>query len=388
MMDATAMKPRIAWGRPYWAISPLWDLFFILTPVLYLLAGTWLQRQGLLAAGSLAALVLLLSTEVLLGNTSHIGLTLLLLSANRALRSAPPEGWRRLLGASLAIAALCTALYLGLQQRSARLALGVATLLVILLSVHHNLAQCRGFFAIYERKLQRHADQRADGRARGLLQAFLLLTMAQVWLAYFFTRQSIGTVLFRVPERALAAAALVTLAVGALLLLRVLRREVVSAPEVLYLLRLLCYPVAVFYLSDIAFAGLGAAHGLEYFAITARLTRERQRDEEGGRWRRRLLSRAPGLGLAMALFLVPGSLAVLAQPRYRLDRLLATAPGWHPDLGALLLPLLCMWFGLSLVHFYLDSRIFRFRHPAVRQAVLPYLEAAGPGDAASRRASR
>jgi hypothetical protein len=76
----------------------------------------------------------------------------------------------------------------------------------------------------------------------------------------------------------------------------------------------------------------------------------------------------------MGLFLIPAALGVLLSPRFSLRALAVAFGRVSPAPDILIAPALCLWLGLTLSHFYLDRVLFRFRFPAVRDAVLPYLD--------------
>jgi hypothetical protein len=346
---------RVQWGRSQWAVSPAADLLFTLTPLLFFLLSLLAFPKG---PGPLPLACLTLVSEVFFGNTTHICLTFLLLLGNRAFRAAQPDGVAPDLRVAGALSLWCVALYFGAMVVTAKLALLLVIALLVPASVHHNLAQCRGFFAIYAHKLRQASLQAPPAQDRLLLSVFIWFTVPALTVTLFFTPSSVFARYYVLSpgQRDLLAAPLFALCL--LMFLRLLSRPQVSGPQLLYLFRLSFWPVAIVYQPFFLLLGLGAAHGLEYIALSSRLTG--------------LLP--PRRYAALLLFLLPGVFMVLAQPRYGTDRVFERLWGGHPAWGWFVLPLTCVWMATQVAHFYLDGRLFRLRFPAVRAAVLPPLD--------------
>lgn len=381
-MGVSASPAAWRYTRPFWVISPAVDLLFLLVPLTYVALGVTFTLPALLTYGLLPIAALNVFTEIIFGGTSHIGVTFLLLK-NRALRQALPGGLLRVLGPALLLCAAGPVAMVLLAHHLQAQALPIAIAFVGFFAVHHNLAQCRGFFVIYEGRLVRDGAPAGDPDTRRLVELYLVLTLGSVWLSWFCTPGGIAAPWLMVETWAIGGPALALFGLGVAIMVHLLRRPVRSVPQLLYMVRLLLYPVALVVSPFILFAGLSAAHGVEYFALSATLLRRRAGE---GRPGRRPVVQVVLLILAACL---PGLVFVLSQPRFRVQALADlvgySALGAPVVLERIFLPLTGLWVGFSLAHYYLDRHLFRFRYPALRAAVLPYLDAGGTDD--SRRVS-
>jgi hypothetical protein len=243
------------------------------------------------------------------------------------------------------------------------------TAFVLVFGFHHNLMQCRGFWALYDMRLRRTVDVDAS-KPRRLFEILCAYVAILAWITFVFAEGRVGASTFTLPRWFMVASGLGALGLGGALAVQLFGQRFVSGPQLLYLVRMCVYGAALMEGPSLVFVGLAAAHGIEYIAIVTRVTRRRQSDEIGT-WAKLIRNRLVFAG-AVLLFLLPGAAAELWRHANRYTPLGADLSSLASS-STIVVAFWCLWCSLSLSHYYLDGRMFRFRLPRLRDALLPYL---------------
>ncbi|NPC85367.1 hypothetical protein HPC49_45135 [Pyxidicoccus fallax] len=312
------------------------------------------------------------TAQNLLGNATHVVLTFLLFAVHRDVLTAAPGQPRQVLAGALAMLAVGTGLFFTFYLERTAHTFGVAVLFNIF-GLHHTLSQHRGLWSLHGLRAGKAGLPGASARERRLQQAYVPLMLSLLLARIFFVPESAapdapafldvgqGRVL---PHGALAVLLAVWLGYFVALFRSVLRAGTASGPKVLYLVALATATGLVLVAPTWGYIMLPAMHGLEYYALTARMLEPREGDT-------RRLSR-PLIGALMVASMLPlfalgvvHGLLTHEAVRGALGSNLGTTQA-HPVLRALT----SLGFAVVLAHYFADALIYRFRIPSIRAVML------------------
>ncbi|XXX72491.1 hypothetical protein WMF30_33070 [Sorangium sp. So ce134] len=351
----TALPDNTTAGRG-WIHGAALDLGILVGPWL-LVGALWAARGG---GGASAALWW---SQFVLGNTTHVILTFVLLAARSDVLRATPRQARLVVAGSLLTFGLSWALFRGVKAAVpdwSDFALAVAAIF----GTHHRLSQAKGIWSLYNLRGAQLSRPPPSARERRLQQHWVSIGLLLVMVAWLFVPSGPGrsfpllqaipgepALLPRAAAYALAAA---WLAFVAALLVELARSRPRSGPKALHVAT---HGAAVTLAIVAPLWGSivwGAIHGLEYTFLCARMMRPREGDAAKGPsagwvWPLMLLAMAPlfVVGLALSPF---AALAVLP-------------PRWTDEA-------LILVNALVMAHYFADAFIYRFRIPEVRRVAL------------------
>ncbi|WP_434041117.1 MULTISPECIES: hypothetical protein [Sorangium] len=327
--------------------------------------GPWIVVAALWAArGGDGASTALWWSQFVLGNTTHVVLTFVLLAARADVLRATPSQARIVVAGSLLTFALSWSLFRGVKAAIpdwTDFALAVAAIF----GTHHRLSQAKGIWSLYNLRGAQLSRPAPSGRERALQQHWVSVGLVVVMVAWLFVPSGPGRMFpllqaiprepAMLPHAAAYLLAAAWLAFVAALLVELGRASPRSAPKMLHVgthgAAVTLAVVAPLWGSIV----WGAIHGLEYYFLCARMMRPREGDAAPGPparwvWPLMLLSMAP-------LFLVGLAIAPFAAVRPALPS------GWAEEA-------LIVVNALVMAHYFADAFIYRFRIPGVRQVAL------------------
>ncbi|WP_437661769.1 hypothetical protein [Sorangium sp. So ce1182] len=331
---------------------------------LTILVGPWLLVGALWAArgGGDASAALWLS-QFVLGNTTHVVLTFVLLAARGDVLRATPSQARVVVVGSLLTFALSWALFRGVKAAIpdwTDFALAVAAVF----GTHHRLSQAKGIWSLYNLRGAQLSRPAPSARERALQQHWVSVGLLLVMVAWLFVPsgpsrsfpllQAIPREPAFLPYATAYLLAAVWLAFVAALLVELARSRPRSAPKVLHVATHGAAVTLAILAPVWGSIVWGAIHGLEYYFLCARMMRPREGDAAPGPsarwvWPLMLLSMSP-------LFLVGLALS----PHATLSVL---PPRWSDEA-------LILVNALVMAHYFADAFIYRFRIPEVRRVAL------------------
>jgi hypothetical protein len=345
------------------------DLAMIFVPVLATaLTFAIASRTGQNVRGSANTYLLWIAAYVL-GNTSHVVLTFLLLGARRDMLHATERQARTVVAGALAVFAV--ALWLGRATRdvpTAHILFGVA---ISVFAIHHTTSQAKGFWALYSLRGAKAGLPPPSARERELQKSFVPLVLVLVAVKWTLVGESPApvaepflnvnpgypAVLPFAVTYGLIAAWLVFVAV---LFHTLLAYETRNAAKLVYL-GAQCAVVTV----ELIAPGWGVTtaagiHGLEYFLLTRRMLAPTL-PPAGSEAASKLTSSLVGPAMLAAMSPVFG-VGLIYNPWF--------AVNVGPDTR--------LWAGIAvtavtLAHYYADAFIYRFRIPGVRKVALARL---------------
>jgi hypothetical protein len=362
---AAATPSRIRYA---WLFSRRADLGMVLLPTLVTaFAFAWATRLGQDSHGSARTYVGWLTVYVL-GDTSHVLLTFLLLGVRRDMLHATDRQARNVTLTSLAVfVASLSLMRLTENNQWTRPLFEVVT---VVFATHHRLSQTKGFWSLYGLRGAQAGLPAPSARERslqGLWVPFALLLIAIRWtLVARVPLDGVGpyqnvnpgdpAILPFAVTYGLVAAWLVFVAV---LFRTLLSYDALNAPKLLYLATQ-CGVVAVELVAPAWGVVLqGGIHGIEYYLLTRKMlaplpTETRSRLTAALCW--------PAMIAAMSPILLVG---LLTNP----IKSLSTGMGsW-----VVMLVNACV-----LAHYAADAFIYRFRIPGVRKVALARLGFGAP----------
>jgi hypothetical protein len=309
------------------------------------------------------------ASQFVLGNTTHVLLTFLLLAVRRDILHATPTQARLVVGGSLATFAVVLALSLGVSAAApAWVSFPLAVIAVF--GTHHRLSQAKGIWSLYNLRASTLGDGPPSGLERSLQQAWVSVGLLAVMIAWLFVptgEDRLFPLLQAIPSEpamlprwvawALAAAwggfALFT--VGSLALRGARRAK---------LIHLGSHGAAVTFaiLSPVWGAVVwGTMHGLEYYFLCARMLEPREGDTSPGLGR---LAIWPAMAASMLPLIAVG---VITAP-FAGDWVSAAVTG----------PAVLAANAVVAAHYFADAFIYRFRIPEVRKVALRRLGFGAP----------
>jgi hypothetical protein len=360
-----------------WLFSRRADLLILGVPALGTLTAAivGLSRGGdALGERAYAAWV----AQFILGNTTHVILTYLLLGTRRDILHATPGQARTVVIGSIATFAVTFGmLWITGRTFPAWSEFGVA--IVAIFATHHTVSQAKGLWSLHNLRGKTAGLPPPAPRERSAQQTFVPLALLLVMIRILFVPKSRGAMfpfIQAVPglEAVLPFAVTwgllaVWLGFAAYALSTIARGPRISGPKLLYVgahmagvaLTIVAPPWGVIFTSGV--------HGLEYYTITARMLRptaaELRRDGGDPHAPRTRLSRAlvaPAMiGIMLPIFIVGLGAAPFAAA--------IGLVGYASLFGALRIAVN----GVVVAHYFADAFIYRFRIPEVRRVALERL---------------
>ncbi len=352
-MSVSASSPSDT-TDPGWLYGPLVDSLIMFGPWLLVVLGTGLSMQTALAVWI---------AQFVLGGTSHVILTFVMLGVRRDVLHATPSQAGIVIAGSLTTFALFFALFVWVGATFPNWT-DFPIAVVMLLGIHHRLSQARGVWSLYNLRSGKLGTPPPPPRERALSQHWTsigLVLVATNWLFVpsgpdreFPLLQAIPQQLAPLPYATSYVLLGIWLCFVGLVAATFVRQRARRA-KMLHVgthagavsLSLL-YPVW----GSIVW---GAIHGLEYYFLCARMLGPREGDKPKGLprawvWPVVLGSLAPLL--LVGVFNAPFAAAIVgSRPRWFLYALHAVN-------------------ALVMAHYFADAFIYRFRIPSVRRVAL------------------
>lgn len=368
-MSAQAVGPAVAMAAPSsataserWLFSRALDGAMVTVPLVVTL-GAFLLSGGDLGQSPFRAYAAW-GSQFLLGNTTHVVLTFLLLGARRDVLTAAPRQARTVIVGSTLVWAAAVALYWAVD-RFAPPMMGMLEAILFTLAAHHTFSQSKGLWALYAMR----APAAPSERERRFQRTYVPLGLSLVMVRWLFVANGQGRrfpFVGAVPglEAPLPYAVTFALALVWLGFAVATVREVArsaggyGAPKARFVAA-----SAFGVLLMVLIPGWGSVltsgmHGMEYFLLS-----------------RRMLSPYPDERTSLGPRLVVPAMLVAILPLFVVG--LATGPFVsHPSP----LATLAMWAsnGIVLAHYFADAFIYRFRIPEVRRVALARLGYGAP----------
>lgn len=357
--------PRL---RYPWVFSRRADVTMLLTPVIVtLIAFAFAKAMGQDDSGP-ARLTAQWVTAFLLGNTTHVILTYLLLGVRRDVLHATEKQAASVTIVSLVVFAISVTLTRATATASDPVFRALLEAATFVLATHHTLSQAKGFWALYGLRGGREGLPPPSARERELQRLFVPIGILLVSLRWTLVgkrdfREAPPMINVLPGDPALLPYAVSWLLLAAWIVFSIVLFRALfaygslSVPKLVYI-GVWCVIVAL----DLAAPGWGAVlsagmHGMEYMLITRQMLGP-TKDEPDARLRGGLCWVA--MLLAMAPILVVGA---ARNP-------LGIAIGLGPTVGAWLFAIVN---GVVLAHYSADAFIFRFRLPGVRKVAMARL---------------
>jgi hypothetical protein len=358
--------------RATWLFSPRIDLAILLIPASFTLAMIAYAHHG---GDPLAREERAFATWVsqfILGNTTHVLLTFLLLGVRRDVLTATPRQAHTVVFGSLAAMAVAFAFF-WVTSRSypALVDFGVAVALTF--ATHHRLSQVKGMWSLYNLRAGQAKLPSPDARERKLVQLFVPLGLVLTLFQWFFVEKRADSsypFINVLPGEPAFLPHAVTWALvagwalfGFFVLRALLMPAVVSGPKLLYVAGQLTAVALTIVSPGWGLTFAAGVHGLEYFFLTARML-EPTKSETSARLRGRWIW--PALLLTILPFVFVGTMtsSVSAFSGY-----LATSAG----AAGIFMVLGILMNSVVVAHYFADAFIYRFRIPEVRKVALTRL---------------
>lgn len=368
LVDAAADRAGITAGRLRyaWFFSARADLVMLLAPVIVtLVAFAAATRLGQDDSGSARGTAMWV-TAFLLGNTTHVILTYLLLGVRRDMLHATERQAATVIVGSLIV--FVVALLLARATADDPIFRPLLEAATFVLATHHTLSQAKGFWALYGLRASREGLPPPSEGERSLQRLFVPLGMLLVAVRWtlvgkrpFAGAPPMMNVNPGDPAILPFWASWVLLAIWIVFVIAVFRAllayEALSVPKLVYV-GVWCGIVAL----DLCAPGWGAVmsaglHGIEYYLLTRQMlsptpAEPNARLRGGWIWVAMIASMAPIL--LVGLFRNPIGIAIGVG---------AVAASW----------LVAIVNAVVLAHYCADAFIFRFRLPGVRKVAMARL---------------
>jgi hypothetical protein len=341
---------------------------------LVILAGPWLFAAAMVSSGlspmSQPGLALWLA-QFVLGNTTHVILTFLLLAFRQDVLRATPSQPRIVFIGSVATFILSWALFRGVEAAAPDWT-GFPIAVAAIFGTHHRLSQAKGVWSLYNLRASRLAFPPPSGRERSLQQSWVSVGLVLLMVSWLFVPSGPGRmfpVFQAIPNEPAMLPYEVDYALAAVwgafvlaLLVELARAEVRNVPKMLHVVTHGA-AVALAILSPVwGTIVWGAIHGLEYYFLCARMMEPREGDQFAPRGS--FLAGPLMIRVLMILSMAPLALVGLAQAPF----MKVFSPGSqfaHEGLTVLN--------AVVMAHYFADAFIYRFRIPEVRKVALTRL---------------
>jgi hypothetical protein len=342
-LGTSAIEPKRGWLH-----GPVVDLLILLGPWLFLLGAL------LIGAGTPKSVWL---AQFVLGNTTHVILTFLLLATRRDILRATPTQAKTVVIGSIVTFVLIYAL-LAVVNENAPYWLDFPVAMVTIFGIHHRLSQARGIWSLYNMAGSNMGPPSALERTLHTHWTSVgLILVCTNWLFVPTAANRSFSLAHPIPqmEAPLPYFTAYVLAgiwiVFALFVGRTLWKGGARLPKMLHVATHAC-AITLAILSPVWGSVVwGAIHGLEYYFLCARMMQPRSGEESGiPRW-----IVWPLIFAAMAPLFFVG----WVQSPFRAD---PASPAFQHALFATN--------ALVVAHYFADAFIYRFRIPSVRRVAL------------------
>ncbi len=348
-----------------WLFSAPVDLAMLGVPLLLTLGACALA--GSLFSAGIPGTYAGWASRFVLGNTTHVILTFLLLGARRdMLHATPGQAPTVLIGGAITWG-ISFAAYL-LVDRYAHAMSDMLGAVVMTLAAHHTFSQSKGIWSLYAMRAAAPPSERERSLQRLYVPIGLILVMVR-WLFVAAAPGRLFPFIGAVPglEAPLPFWVTFVLAFAWVLFATITVRAVASgagrSPKTLYVTLSACGVLAMIVTPVWGGVLVSGVHGMEYFLLSRRMLAPQPSERTG-----------LGAGLvvpAMLLSVAPIIVAGVATGPFAFvgtpSRLATTA--------------MFAVNAIVLAHYFADAFIFRFRIPAVRRTTLARLGFAQPSPA-------
>ena len=296
-------------------------------------------------------------TAFILGNTTHVILTFLLLNQHPdMLHSTPGQARKIIIGCAAVF--IVSFVFFWLTKRSFSFLATFGISVVLCFATHHALSQAKGFWSLYSMRAAAAGLGSMPKFERSLQQLFVPLALALILVRWFFVRDPFIAVVPDNPHllpgwfvHGLTA----VWSIYSCALMATLIKHRSSLPKRLYLFVHLSGVMLAIASPGWGAILLGSIHGLEYYVISARMLRS----PETGRG---VTSSVRPMALTMLpLFLVgvlnaPFVVSAVSAPHL-----------YHFETARILVNCIVM------AHYFADACIYRFSVPGIRNAAISKL---------------
>lgn len=353
--EASSAPRRLAW-----LYSAPADLGILLVPCAVVLIAV-LASTARTAAGAQAYTGWI--SQFVLGNSTHVILTFLLLGIRRDVLHATPKQATTVITGSVATFAISIAA-LGTLAAYAPRWTEFGTAIVLTFAVHHTLSQVKGIWSLYSLRGGKVGLPRPSVREAKLQRLFVPLGLLLIMIKWLFVPSRSGSTfpfLQAIPNEAaflpygVTYALIAAWCIYSVVLARELWRAEGRNPAKIVYVGIHAAVVVLMLFSPV-WGGMVSAgiHGLEYFYLCGRMIAPAPGEKHTPR-----AARHPGWAIAIAVLplLVIGlvnapfsGFFVEHRPAFTMARLVLN--------------------GIVLAHYFADAWIYRFRIPEVRNVAL------------------
>jgi hypothetical protein len=358
--------------RAAWLFSPRIDLAILLVPALFTIAMVGYAYHG---GDPLAREERAFATWVaqfILGNTTHVLLTFLLLGVRRDVLTATPRQAQIVVFGSLAALTVAFAFFWATSRTYPAL-LDFGTAVGLTFATHHRLSQVKGIWSLYNLRAGQAKLPPPDARERKLVQLFVPIGLLLTLLKWFFVAKRADSpypFINALPgepaflPHAVTWALLAAWAVFGFFVVRaILLPSVVSGPKILYIAAQLTAVALTIVSPGWGLTFAAGVHGLEYFFLAARML-EPTKTETSARLRGVWIW--PAIVLTVLPFVLIGTLT--GGPAVFSGYLAASAGA-----TSVFVVLVTLMNSVVVAHYFADAFIYRFRIPEVRKVALTRL---------------
>ena len=343
-----------------WLYSPLVDLSILLVP--FALVGTvvmlTLGQRGI-AERAYAGWI----AQFILGNSTHVILTFLLLGVRREMLHATASHQKTITYGCAAVFLGASAGFYALQQTLPNWT-DFALAIVVLLATHHTLSQTKGIWSLYGLRARSIGLSAPTPRLRSLHQHYVAVGLLLIAIRFLFVPKdefsmfpfvlSVPLMDAPLPFEVTYLLVLAWLVFAGLLIAELMREETINASMLTYLgINVVAVAICIYapVWGSILTAGI---HGLEYAFLTRRMLQPSE-SEPNAPVRRGWV--VPIMILCMMPLFAIGLVAAPFTPK-------PSEPGTLWILAPILLN------GVVLAHYFADAFIYRFRVPEIRRVAL------------------
>jgi hypothetical protein len=338
-----------------WLHSAPVDLIIMFAP--------WLLMAVFLVGASHETALAVWISQFVLGNTTHVVLTFLLLAVRRDVLCATPSQATLVIGGSVATFLVVWGLFRGVEAVAPNW-VGFPLAVVAVFGTHHRLSQAKGIWSLYNLRGAKLQFPPPTPTERSLQQAWVSVGLILVMVAWLFIPSGPDRtfpLLQAIPNEPafLPYEVAYLLVAGWLLFVGVLfwRTARARPRNVAKLVHIGTHGAAVS-LSIVwpVWGGIvwGAIHGLEYYFLCARMMRPREGDAR------------PGLGAVWVWPLVAAAML----PLFAVGLVNAPFASALFEPSTLHHEALVVVNALVAAHYFADAFIYRFRIPEVRRVAL------------------
>ncbi len=354
-----------------WLLSSRADLAVLFLPVGLTLAAAFAAVFAGEVADGPSQRLAVWTAQNILGNGTHVVLSFVLLAARRDVREASPGQLPRIAAGSAAMLLVGLGFF-ALYATDTTARMFVIAALFNIFGLHHILSQSKGLWALHDLKARASGLPGMADRERSLLTKHVPVCLSLVLVRLFFVAGEDGTPYLDLGQSpVLPAWCLAPLLLGWLLWSFTVLRTVTaggatSGPKLIYLAVHLGAVGLTLSRPALGNILLPAMHGLEYFALSAKMLEPRDNAEQRAFptrliWPTMLLAMLPMFAIGLGQGLFDGLFGPSAKAA-AFASLAPTSTGWRlfSSLGL----------GVVLAHYLTDAFIYRFSIPGIRKVML------------------